>query len=74
MNGRRAAGPDWACRRGFGGRTVDDDAVLGAEDLESALQRVPSGAIEEYAEWIPDGLPESALKGLYKGETAIIRA
>jgi len=34
------------------------------------MKQAPSGAIAEYAEWIPDGLPGSALKDLYKGEVA----
>jgi hypothetical protein len=35
------------------------------------MKQVPSGAIEEYAEWIPDGLPETALRDLYKDKVAI---
>jgi hypothetical protein len=41
---------------------------LGPPDLQAAMKQVPSGAIEEYAEWILDGLPETALKDLYKGK------
>ena len=44
---------------------------LGPEALGAALKRMPSGAIEEYAEWVPDGVPQSALKDLYKGKVAI---
>jgi xanthine dehydrogenase YagR molybdenum-binding subunit len=44
---------------------------LGQEDLATALKRVSSGAIEEYAEWIPDGVPETALKDLYKGKATL---
>jgi xanthine dehydrogenase YagR molybdenum-binding subunit len=44
---------------------------LGAEDLAAGLKRIPSGAIEEYAEWIPEGMPETALKDLYKGKAKI---
>jgi xanthine dehydrogenase YagR molybdenum-binding subunit len=44
---------------------------LGPGDLALALKRVPSGAIEEYAEWVPDGVPETALKDLYRGKVAI---
>ena len=39
---------------------------LGSEDLAAALKRTPSGAIEEYAEWVPDGLPESVDSALRK--------
>jgi xanthine dehydrogenase YagR molybdenum-binding subunit len=44
---------------------------LGPRDLQAAMKQASSGAIEEYAEWIPDGLPESAMKDLYKGKVAI---
>ena len=44
---------------------------LGPQDLQAAMKEAPSGAIEEYAEWIPDGLPGSALKDLYRGKVAI---
>jgi len=30
-----------------------------------------AGSLRGYAEWIPDGLPGSALKDLYKGKVAI---
>jgi xanthine dehydrogenase YagR molybdenum-binding subunit len=44
---------------------------LGPQELQAAMKQAPSGAIEEYAEWIPEGLPGSALKDLYKGKVAI---
>ena len=51
----------------LGGRPLG----IGAESLEVALKRSNAGAIEEYAEWIPDGLPDTALKDLYQGKAKI---
>ena len=51
----------------LGGRPLG----IGAESLEVALKRSNAAAIEEYAEWIPDGLPDTAIKDLYKGKAKI---
>ncbi|MGE0699039.1 MAG: xanthine dehydrogenase family protein molybdopterin-binding subunit, partial [Hyphomicrobiaceae bacterium] len=49
-------------------------AATGSDPQAGAGQpmgRSNSGAIEVYAEWVPDGLPGNALKKLYEGKTAI---
>ncbi|MBK1658310.1 xanthine dehydrogenase family protein molybdopterin-binding subunit [Paracraurococcus ruber] len=42
-----------------------------AEPLTEAMARASNGAIEVYAENIPHGLPEGALKSLYQGKPAL---
>ena len=41
------------------------------EPLEKAIGRTTNGAIEAYAENIPDGVPDSGLKALYDGKSAL---
>jgi xanthine dehydrogenase YagR molybdenum-binding subunit len=42
----------------------------GSRPLEEALAKAGIGVIEEYAEFIPDGLGPDAIQKLYKGETS----
>ena len=41
------------------------------ESLADAMRRAAPGAIEAYAENVPDGLPETALADLYEGHTTM---
>ncbi|HYM73244.1 MAG TPA: molybdopterin cofactor-binding domain-containing protein, partial [Stellaceae bacterium] len=55
---------------------VLSDGRLGAPDgaseaLENAIARVSNGAIEEYAENIPHGVPAEGLKKLYQGHAVL---
>ncbi len=43
------------------------------EGLEKAIGRVAGGALEVHAENLPEGLPQSALQGLYTGQAAMLR-
>jgi xanthine dehydrogenase YagR molybdenum-binding subunit len=44
-----------------------------SEPLAKALGRVTAGALEIHAENLPEGLPPSALEGLYKGQAQMLR-
>ena len=59
------AGKDPAALKLAGGKLQGPDGTN--ESLESAVRRVSNGAIEEYAENIPHGLPPEALAKLYQG-------
>jgi xanthine dehydrogenase YagR molybdenum-binding subunit len=39
--------------------------------VKAVLDRMGSGAIEEYAEWIPPGAPPDAIKKLYQGSSTL---
>jgi len=43
------------------------------EGLDKAIGRVGGGVLEIHAENVPDGLPPTALQGLYKGQAAMSR-
>jgi xanthine dehydrogenase YagR molybdenum-binding subunit len=43
----------------------------GSEPLETAIRRVSNGAIEEYAENIPHGVPPEGLAKLYQGHAVL---
>ena len=45
-----------------------------SEPLENAVRRVSNGAIEEYAENIPHGVPPEGLAKLYQGHAMLARA
>jgi xanthine dehydrogenase YagR molybdenum-binding subunit len=51
--------------RGSGG-------AFGINDLSTAFARLGVGAIEEYAEWLPDGAKPESLAKLYAGKTTIV--
>jgi xanthine dehydrogenase YagR molybdenum-binding subunit len=44
-----------------------------SEPLAMALGRVTNGVLEIHAENLPEGLPQEALAGLYKGQAAMLR-
>lgn len=44
-----------------------------SEPMADAMQRISTGAMEAYAEHIPDGLPPEAMANLYQGEAPILR-
>lgn len=46
-------------------------ATDGREQGGNAFDRSPSGTLEVYAEWLPDGLPREAAKALYEGKSQI---
>jgi xanthine dehydrogenase YagR molybdenum-binding subunit len=52
-----------------GGRLQDPDGA--AEPLETAIRRVSNGAIEEYAENTPHGVPPEGLSKLYQGHAVL---
>lgn len=39
--------------------------------VRDVLEGMPSGAIEEYAEWIPPGAPQDAIRKLYQGASTL---
>jgi len=43
------------------------------EGLDKAIGRVGGGVLEIHAENVPEGLPPTALQGLYKGQAAMLR-
>jgi len=43
------------------------------EPLDKAIGRLGGGVLEIHAENLPDGLPPTALQGLYKGQVAMLR-
>jgi xanthine dehydrogenase YagR molybdenum-binding subunit len=47
-----------------------DGSPFGANDLAGAFERIGAGAIEEYAEWLPQGLQPDALAKLHEGKMA----
>jgi xanthine dehydrogenase YagR molybdenum-binding subunit len=44
-----------------------------SEPMEDAIRRVSEGAIEAYAENVPEGSPEGAMAKLYQGQNPILR-
>ncbi|HVH79432.1 MAG TPA: xanthine dehydrogenase family protein molybdopterin-binding subunit, partial [Stellaceae bacterium] len=48
-----------------------DGAANSSEPLEAAVRRVTNGAIEEYAENIPHGVPPESLAKLYQGHAVL---
>ena len=44
-----------------------------SEPIEDAIRRVSEGAIEAYAENVPQGSPEGAMSKLYQGQNPILR-
>ncbi|MCC6471722.1 MAG: xanthine dehydrogenase family protein molybdopterin-binding subunit [Alphaproteobacteria bacterium] len=52
------------------GRIVDSRG--NGEGLDQALDRLGTGAIEEYAEWIPHGAKPEGLQKLYRGSLDIV--
>jgi xanthine dehydrogenase YagR molybdenum-binding subunit len=44
---------------------------IGGVDLVEGLKRLNVGALEEYGEWKPDGVPPTALQDLYRGKVNI---
>ncbi|MCB1883945.1 MAG: xanthine dehydrogenase family protein molybdopterin-binding subunit [Geminicoccaceae bacterium] len=52
------------------GRLVAEDGT--GEDLTDAFKRLGVGTVEEYAEWLPDGVDEKAMRGLYNGSVKIV--
>jgi xanthine dehydrogenase YagR molybdenum-binding subunit len=63
------AGKDPATLIISGGRLQDRDG--NGEPLETAVRRVSNGAIEEYAENIPHGVPPEGLAKLYQGHAVL---
>ena len=53
------------------GRLVVPDGV--SEPLADAVGRMTGGALEAYAENVPDGSPEDAMAKLYSGKNPIVR-
>ncbi|WP_026871855.1 xanthine dehydrogenase family protein molybdopterin-binding subunit [Inquilinus limosus] len=51
------------------GRLIGPDGQ--AEELQAAFGRIGAGAIEEYAESVPKGLPPGAIDKLYRGASAL---
>jgi xanthine dehydrogenase YagR molybdenum-binding subunit len=64
-------GLDPAALRLAGGSLTGPDGR--SEPLAKALGRVTAGALEVHAENLPEGLPPSALEGLYKGQPQMLR-
>lgn len=64
------AGKDAASLNLDAGRLVAADG--GGEDLDAAIGRMGAGAVEDYAEWLPEGVSADALKGLYDGSVKIV--
>jgi len=56
---------------------LEDGSLIGPggarEGLDKAIGRVGGGVLEIHAENVPDGLPPTALQGLYKGRAAMSR-
>jgi xanthine dehydrogenase YagR molybdenum-binding subunit len=52
-------------------RLVSEDGAT--ESLREAIERVSAGALEVYAEHIPEGLPHGAMDRLYKGQLPMLR-
>ena len=44
---------------------------IGPAEIAKAIAEMPMGAIEEYAEWVPEGMERDALKKLYQGRVDI---
>jgi xanthine dehydrogenase YagR molybdenum-binding subunit len=65
------AGRDPAELRLVGGKLVAPDGTT--EPLEPAVKRVTNGAVEVYAEHIPDGLPPESMDKLYSGQPPMLR-
>lgn len=47
-------------------------AGVGAESLPGLFKKLRVGVIEEYAEFLPDGVPPEALQKLYAGQTTMV--
>jgi len=65
LAGRNAAGLDLAA-----GRVVSPDGD--GEPLADTFRRLGAGVIEEYAEWVPPGVPPDAVADLYAGRNRIV--
>jgi xanthine dehydrogenase YagR molybdenum-binding subunit len=52
------------------GQTIGETA---GETIEDAIKRLTPGAVEAYAESVPDGSPEGAMATLYSGKNPILR-
>ncbi len=52
------------------GKVVASDG--GSLPLEDAFKALGAGAIEEYAEFVPEGAPKDAVQKLYNGQTTLI--
>ena len=64
------AGKDVASVTLQDGKLVADDGS--AEGIVDAFRRLGVGTVEEYAEWLPDGVDEKAMRGLYRGSVKIV--
>jgi xanthine dehydrogenase YagR molybdenum-binding subunit len=51
-------------------RLSPEGTPFGINDLSGAFDRIGVGAIEEYAEWLPDGLGPDALGKIHEGKVA----
>lgn len=65
------AGRDAASLRLAEGRLVAEDGT--SEPLADAVRRVSEGALEAYAENVPEGLPPGAMAKLYQGQNPMLR-
>ncbi len=65
------AGRDPASLRFGAGRLTAPDG--GSEKLADAIRRISGGALEAYAENVPEGAPEDAMAKLYQGQNPIVR-
>ncbi len=65
------AGQDPAALRFAGGRVTAPGGA--SEPLADAVGRISGGALEAYAENVPDGLPPGAMGKLYAGQLPILR-
>ena len=54
-----------------GGVTASGDAGGPTEALAELFGRMGTGAIEEYAEWMPEGVPPDSLRKLYNGSSTL---
>lgn len=65
------AGRDTAALRFAGGSLLAADGA--SEALDDAVKRLSPGALETYAENIPEGLPPEAMATLYQGKPPMLR-